>query len=231
MCLVTYVPLPDGYVLSSNRDEFVVRNAEEIAQEKIKDTTIYYPKDNLGGSWIIASDRRMHVVLLNGAFVNHKRRLPYRLSRGIMLKEFFEYEDVVTFMEEYVLIGIEPFTMVISGDQRLYEFRWDGYVRHVQDLSKDACHVWSSSTLYPIDAAALREKLFRESLERIDATQPDKLIDAHLLYNQEEPIKGLRVRLLKDLMTISHTQIRMTASETTMVHHDLLGRIQHRQGI
>ena len=123
MCLVSYIPRPNGYLLSSNRDEFVDRNADDIVTERVGRHKLYFPRDTKGGSWIIASDSDVHVVVLNGAFKNHQRKLPYRKSRGVMMKEFFEYTDSVDFFEQYEFVGIEPFTMIIASKTDLYEFR------------------------------------------------------------------------------------------------------------
>ncbi len=227
MCLVSYIPLSEGYILSSNRDEFLDRNAKEVVNEKIGSTTLYYPQDTQGGSWIIASDKRVHVVVLNGAFENHQRKLPYRKSRGVMMKEFFEYGHSVDFFEQYDFVGIEPFTMIIATDQVLYEFRWDGFVKHVQNLPVDETHVWSSCTLYDDESAVRREALLRKELDGLKESSAESFAKAHQYVDPQDERQGLRVKLLDTLMTISHTQI-IVKKEVELVHHDLLSAVNRR---
>lgn len=221
MCLVSYIPLEGGYILSSNRDEFVDRNAVELKESEIGLFKVSYPLDSQGGSWIIASDRGRHVVLLNGAFNNHKRTPPYRKSRGVMMKESYEFEDIVDFFELYDFVGMEPFTMVILDKEALYEFRWDGYVKHVKQLNKEV-HIWSSCTLYDEVQQEKRAALLRDELENVSSKSLESFAKAHLYHNEEAPEGGLKVRLLENLMTISHTQIMKSKGQMRLVHTDLL---------
>ena len=221
MCLVSYIPLPEGYLISSNRDEYVDRNATDIVTEQVGKARLYYPQDIKGGSWIIASDVKVQIVVLNGAFENHKRKLPYRKSRGVMMKELFEYDSVVDFFEQYDFVGIEPFTMIIAGDAFLYEFRWDGFVKHVKELSKKSVHVWSSCTLYDHDAADRREKLLKNELSHLTEATISSYAAAHQYIHPEDERQGLKVKLLENLRTISHTQI-VVDKEVTLIHDDLL---------
>ena len=158
MCLVSLIPTKEGFLLSSNRDEYPNRDAKEVASEDINDKKIWYPKDTAGGSWIILSEDNRAVCLLNGAKHNHKRVLPYRLSRGVMMKEFFTYEHSVSFFEHYDFWNIEPFTMIIvEGNEQTYEFRWDSNTKHIRELSPNEIYVWSSSTLYDLSLIHISE--------------------------------------------------------------------------
>jgi len=117
MCLVTYLPTPSGYVLSSNRDEEPRRAETTLITEELNGHTVTYPRDLMGGSWIFSAKDNHNVVLLNGAFQLHERKLPYRMSRGIMVKAFFDYETVADFLQHFDFVGLEPFTLVINTPQ------------------------------------------------------------------------------------------------------------------
>ena len=69
MCTVTYFPLKDIIILTSTRDEKPHRSAQEIHTEN----GVFYPKDAAKkGTWFIVSESRNVIILLNGAFENHK---------------------------------------------------------------------------------------------------------------------------------------------------------------
>ena len=80
MCTVTYLPVTNGYVFTTNRDETVTRGQTVFPQyEKIGGQRVCFPADpQAHGSWIAVGDKRL-VCLLNGGFEKHRRELPYRV--------------------------------------------------------------------------------------------------------------------------------------------------------
>ena len=110
MCTVTYIPLSKNeFYLTSNRDEKSTR-AEAIPPKKYKinNTAVYFPKDpQAGGTWIAASEKKYTLCLLNGANKNHIKKESYRLSRGQMLLDFFNYNDAIHFKQNYNFNKIE----------------------------------------------------------------------------------------------------------------------------
>ena len=164
MCTVTYIPTLTGdYTFTSNRDEAPKRSAAQITSEDIYGKTLLYPKDEeSSGSWIIISDTNQLVCILNGAFVRHERKLPYRLSRGIMAKEFFSYDNAETFIAQFDFDGIEPFTMIIVDQGVLYELKWDSTKLHIKKPERTQMHLWASSTLYDDELQHKRQQWFKE---------------------------------------------------------------------
>jgi len=150
MCTVTYIPIADnGYLFTSNRDEFVGRSASKLILEKRYGKKLLYPQDALAkGTWLATSDSDQLVCILNGAFIKHAHTPPYRLSRGLMALDFFKYKDAVDFFQHFDLVGIEPFTMVINDRGRLYDFRWDENKKHIEQIDPKQSHIWASCTLY-----------------------------------------------------------------------------------
>ncbi|MBK6998312.1 MAG: NRDE family protein [Lewinellaceae bacterium] len=114
MCTVTYLPRPSGFILTHNRDEAPSRSSQSIVREKTPGgKTLLFPRDTLaGGTWIATSREGRTACLLNGAFVLHKRELPYRRSRGLILLDFFDWENPDIFFERYDFERVEPFTML-----------------------------------------------------------------------------------------------------------------------
>lgn len=152
MCTVTLFPKgSNGFVLTSNRDEAPLRKALKPDVFRNQQATLWYPKDPEGkGSWIGVSSKCRAICLLNGAFQKHKRSLPYRQSRGIVVTNFLKCDHIEGELHNYDLENIEPFTLIAADwnrDMQWFELVWDGVKRHVRQLPLEP-HIWSSSTLY-----------------------------------------------------------------------------------
>ena len=113
MCTVTYLPQSgNSFILTSNRDEDVLRQtALPIDKYKINNVQVYYPKDpKAGGTWIATGSNGFTVCLFNGAFKAHKSTHNYRKSRGLVLLDFFNYQNQYDFIAQYDFSNIEPFS-------------------------------------------------------------------------------------------------------------------------
>jgi len=134
-----------------------------ITRSPLIATKLRNPKDEeSSGSWIIISDTNQLVCILNGAFIRHERILPYRLSRGIMAKEFFSYHDAEDFIAKFDFNDIEPFTMIIVDRGILYELKWDSTKLHVKQPERTQMHLWASATLYNDELQHKRQQWFKE---------------------------------------------------------------------
>jgi uncharacterized protein with NRDE domain len=124
---------------------------------------LLYPQDPKGGgTWIACSNTRKTVCLFNGAFNAHKPNYPYRHSRGIIVMDFFKFEETERFIKEYNFSNIEPFSLVIINGDSLDEFKWDGQKTHLINHDFRKPKIWSSVTLYTSQVIKLREKWFNE---------------------------------------------------------------------
>ncbi len=213
MCLVSYIPLGENqFCITSNRDEAPARAAYAIQTEQLGSETIYYPADTKGGSWIIVSDKGRSICLLNGAFDKHERNLPYRLSRGVIMKQYFEYVTAVDFLEQINLNGIEPFTMVIADADYLFELRWDEEVKHIKTLDRTTSYVWSSCTLYDDEAIKQRSEWFHQELEKTTAHSPTTIVDIHKVGGAKDRSIGFLMNWDDRVRTISISQIKIADS-------------------
>src|SRR5437763_7529422 len=164
MCTVTFIPSKEGIYLTSNRDEKHWRSAA-IGPEAYAFTTgrIIFPKDgDAGGSWIAIHENGNAVVFLNGGFVFHQSKPPYRKSRGLVLIDLINHESPLASFHEIALEGIEPFTAVIWQGYELHECRWDGKDKYAKQAAADQPHIWSSATLYDEEVASKRKKWFEQ---------------------------------------------------------------------
>jgi hypothetical protein len=230
MCTVTYVPAaaaePGGFTLTHNRDEAPSRSPHDIFRAKTPSgDTLIFPRDTrAGGAWIVASRSGRTACLLNGAFVKHDHRPPYRRSRGLLLLDFFDWENSNDFFRDYDLEGIEPFTLLFFEKNRAVEFRWDGHARHLKNLPPDVTHFWCSATLYPAEMQARREQVFRQwFLSKKNTPTQQQLLSLHRTGSVGDPENDFVMNRGGRVCTVSITQVTVKNSGAVMRYHDLLG--------
>lgn len=208
MCLVSFVPLPDkNYILSSNRDESPLRSVHELAEEYINGQHLLYPMDSKGGSWILTSNKDVSICLLNGALTKHKHIPPYKISRGIMLKDFFTYPGLQSFTQEYDFEGIEPFTCVVIEKDTLHELYWTGSQLTVNALPFDTWHVWSSASLYTPEIKQKRQNRFSKLYNDLAIPSPIDIKNIHLSGGADDEENGFVMNRNGQVQTVSFTQI------------------------
>jgi hypothetical protein len=237
MCTVTYLPRPKGFVLTHNRDEAPSRSPQSIVREHTPGgQVLLFPRDTqAGGTWIASSRSGLTACLLNGAFVLHRRQLPYRKSRGLILLDFFDWESSDDFFANYDLFNIEPFTLLFfdrSGGnhaipERIFEFRWDGEQRHLKKLNPGQPHFWCSATLYPAEMQLKREMVFQDWL-RSRTTNEHNIPSAVLTLHQTGSVGDIENDFVMNragrVQTVSITQINVHEKNLRMRYLDLMGK-------
>ncbi len=174
MCTVTYLPINQReFILTSNRDENASRaTALPVFEYKINGRTILFPKDQKeNGTWIAYDTKGYTLCLLNGAFEPHLPTGDYKKSRGLVLLDFYIYNDPDEFTRNYDFIGIEPFTLIMayscadSTKVRLYELKWDGIKAKLITHDSSLPQIWSSVTLYTTETISARKIWFSDWLK------------------------------------------------------------------
>ena len=157
MCTVSFLPLKDGFILTSNRDELKARKADFPRTYNSKSGVITFPQDpKSGGTWIAGGTTKM-ICLLNGAFEKHQHTPPYRHSRGKVILDAFDSKSFSEFRDNYDFSNLEPHTLVMiefETELKVVELRWDGEKKHISNKPSQNPHIWSSATLYPNDIIA-----------------------------------------------------------------------------
>jgi hypothetical protein len=232
MCTLTYLPkLHSGYFLTSNRDEHINRGAAIVPKVyKHGDKNILYTKDaKAGGTWLAAADNGFAVCLLNGAFVKHFPEPPYRQSRGLVLLDFFDFNDVNLFAQLYNFKGIEPFTLVVFSNQRtINELVWDGSILHQKSLDGNLPHIWSSATLYDLDIRQKREVIFTEFIRKHEVVNVPNLLQFHHFSSSNDANPSIKMaQNLNGVQTISVTCIESNHDNFCLQHEDLLNNISN----
>jgi len=226
MCTVSFVPLNhQEFILTSNRDETIARGlASAPAIIEKKKYKIVCPVDPLAsGTWIAASDYGDVLCLLNGAFGRHKRKLPYRMSRGLVVLDYFEMGDPEEFNRGYDLTNIEPFTLVMvhrGSSLKLFELKWDGNQKYFTPLDENEFHLWSSPTLYSDAIAEEKKSAFKEKLNNESQVTQEIMINIHRNFLYEDWVKPPeRVEVVS---TLSITSVKETTQQLEMNYRDLV---------
>lgn len=224
MCTVTYLPLPDNnYILTSNRDETPFRKTLPPDRYSDNNPHLLYPKDTMaGGSWVCVSDHGRVVCLLNGAFTRHKRQLPYRKSRGLVVLESFEYRTMQEFDAQYNFDEIEPFTLVWIDEQGLFEFRWDGREKYLKAMDRHAPHIWASATLYTETYIEKRRHWFAAWLKDHSTYEAKDILNFHVTGGEGDIYNDILMNREGLVQTVSITSIQHQTDSITLAYHDLL---------
>ncbi len=225
MCTVTYIPQSDrNFILTSNRDETATRSPQNLSIDKLKDgTELLFPRDEkAGGTWIVAAADGRVACLLNGAFTKHKHRPPYRRSRGLMVLDFFTFPSAEDFAKNYDFEGIEPFTFVLVGKNKLHELRWDEQKAHLKPMDSKDRHIWSSTTLYPPEIQAKRNHWFNEWQKGRDDFGLRAIQDFHQYGGEKDEWNGFIMNRMNLVQTVSITNVVKQQNGMKMIYNDLL---------
>jgi hypothetical protein len=222
LCTVTLIPLNSGFVLTSNRDEAANREAIPPQVYKFYGVKMVFPKDKqAGGTWIGVSEHQRLICLLNGAFEVHIREVPYRKSRGVVVKELLAASNISEILKNYRLENIEPFTLIMvdwKDKLQFWEMVWDGKQKHITSLPLQE-HFWSSTPLYNAEMREKRRNWF-DKLKDSSALTPAEIWEFHHTGGEGNP----EIDLIMDrsfVKTQSITQIERTSETTFLTYEDL----------
>ncbi len=221
MCTLTFIPFSNGAVLTHNRDEHELRKHAVLPEIVHKNGKKFiFPKDGqAGGTWIGLSETKS-LCLLNGAFEAHQSNPPYQKSRGLVLLDALELDNLEIFCEKYSLEYIEPFTMIEFNHQtnELFEFRWTGNSRHLAlpDLKPQ---IWSSATLYTPEQQKIREQLFHQFIEKTVDMDESKIKAFHTNTSTGDVETSLVMKRPNGVKTLSISQIS-TVENLQFYHED-----------
>ena len=223
MCTVSFIPVRDNFVITSNRDEKTSRkNAIRPGLSIYNGRKLFYPKDgDAGGTWIVMKENGDAAVLLNRAFICHTAEPPYRLSRGIILLDIISTERPSLTFTKIDLKDIEPFTLVILENNCLYEFRWDGTEKYCKQLSINRGYIWSSFTLYDGFAVKKREQWFASFLNNYPTPTQQDVINFHRFTGDGDKQNDLMMTRDGMYRTVSITSILLTKDRASMKYLDI----------
>ncbi len=223
MCTVTFVALNDRVLITSSRDEKVLRQAAELPEaHEFSNGKILFPKDkHAGGTWVAMHNNGNVMVLLNGAFKAHVPQPPYRKSRGLVFLDILNEPAPVEAFEEIALDGIEPFTLVVWQSGNLWECRWDGQDKYSIPLITEQAKIWSSVTLYDEPVIAKRKQWFSRWLKSSKYKSAERIMEFHEFGGDGDERNDLRMNRDGVTKTLSITCIEIMADRSVMYYKDL----------
>lgn len=223
MCTVSFVAVKDKVIITSNRDEAVVRPALPPETYLLNNKKITFPKDpKAGGTWYAANENGTVLVLLNGADEKHRHRPPYSRSRGLIVLEIISSDASILHWDAIDLEGVEPFTLVLYEDSKLYQLRWNEIEKSRVDLEADQPHIWSSTTLYPKEIREQRSEWFYRFMETNEDITETELFNFHRYTENSNTQNGLIINRNDALKTLTITQSIIKDKILKMVHYDLI---------
>jgi uncharacterized protein with NRDE domain len=222
MCTVSFVFAKGKAILTHNRDEKVARlSAIEPQKYSINQQNIYFPKDQkAGGTWYAVAENGTVLVLLNGADEKHKLKPSYRKSRGLIVLELISSNSPIEEWSSIDLSNIEPFTVVLFQDEKLYQLRWNEIEKSTLNLDVNQSHIWSSSTLYPKEIRENRVELF-QNLMVSNEISAEKIFQFHRYAKNEDSENGLIINRNNEMKTLSITQTVIEKNKVVLLYHDL----------
>lgn len=231
MCTLTFVPKVQStdFILTSNRDELHTRpTAAQPDWHQYKGKELFFSQDPEGnGTWLGHTKGGRIICLLNGAFELHKRQLPYRMSRGLVVLEALVSQGIDQFRQEFSLEGIEAFTLIwLEGGRvapRLWELRWDEKKQYFRELSTRKAHIWSSATLYRKPVREKREDWFAHWLEEQKNGQISTKDTLRFHYEGGRDGKPEEAVCMKHEQgaTVSITALERSQKQVEYFHHNL----------
>ncbi len=224
MCTVFYIPIQkDSFVFAHCRDERYSR--PQAIQPNFRDFSgnrVFAPIDPQGGGTWFCMDENRIACILNGAFNNHKPSPPYKHSRGLIIKYLYEYFRIEEFLREYDFEGIEPFTLIVIENQRLFEVRWDGNVLYTSTPDTCKARIYSSPTLYDKAKCDEREGWFKDWLSGFRFPNTDDLLEFIYDSQKKDPQDGFIMKRPGISQTVSVTIVTKGIDETQLTYLDLI---------
>ena len=224
MCTVSFVSSNGKHIITSNRDEKVAREkAIEPKIHLINDKKIFFPKDQkAGGTWYAVDDKAHIVVLLNGAKEKHELKSSYKKSRGLIVLDLISSDSVILYWKIIDLENIEPFTLVVFENQKLYQLQWDELKKEIIELDTNKNYIWSSSTLYPLPIREQRKQWFYDFLESKNVVLELDMLHFHKNTEDNNQENGLVINRNNLLKTLSITQTVIEKNKVSLTHYDLI---------
>ncbi|WP_395056514.1 NRDE family protein [Flavobacterium sp.] len=230
MCTVSFVNVNDTIIITSNRDEKIIRpSAIPPGDYTINGKNVIFPKDpKAGGTWFVVDANGTVLVLLNGADEKHKVELSYRKSRGLIVLDIISSFSPKDFWQEINLENIEPFTLVLFQNNALFQLRWNGIQKETTPLDINKNHVWSSSTLYSREIREKRSNWFYTFLETNPEISEKEMLHFHRYTEDKNQENGLVINRNDEMKTLSITQSVIEKNKVAILHCDLIAKKEYK---
>lgn len=225
MCTLTFIPLKNGFVLTSNRDEQVFRATLKPNFYAHQKQQFFYSKDEVAnGSWIAVSNQRKLASLLNGGFEKYERKAHYAKSRGLILLESLEANSFNGYVNKVDLKEIEPFTLLLldfKKETKMLQLVWDGNQKFIEKVDISKPRIWSSAALYSKANRLLRQQWFDEWLNQFEGRADYDILNFHKAKHSEKSSINILMKGENQLQTVSISQIKVQNNDIYFLYEDL----------
>ena len=220
MCTVLYIPVNGRFYFASLRDENPARpTAKPPFIESGAGYRFLAPADPLaGGTWAGINSYENVIILLNGGFENHTRTGRYKKSRGLIVNELLK---AVYPMVEWSMINmeeVEPYTLVVWSENKLFQLTWDGVVKHRLLLDQQQPAIWSSSTLYTSTVKQKRKLLFDEWISTGPVITQQTVLSFFESFTDDK--NGFIMHRSPELKTLSYSFIELIPAEQGIFNYN-----------
>lgn len=221
MCTVTFTPTQSGNVIVANRDEDPRRSATGLNRYSTRQGNNFHiaREPRHGGTNMAIGENGSTYVLLNGAFTPHPFGKTYRMSRGLLMLQSLESDDLQSFSIAFNFQGIEPFTLLRMAAV-IEEIRWDGDQLHY--LKKDSAQplIWASAQLYSKAAIENRQLWYKALL--LQNPKKEDLLNFHLKGGDGDPYNDMVMNRNNMVRTVSVTMVARNGDHGVVEHVDLI---------
>ena len=128
----------------------------------------------------------------------------------------------ISYFQELNLDGIEPFTMIIVHENKLYEFQWNEKAKHINQLDSSLPHIWSSSTLYTAEIARKKSEIFYDFLNAKKSISLNDIKDIHRNGKVGDPEQDFVMNRHNIVCTISVSHVVVDKKEVVFEFENLV---------
>jgi uncharacterized protein with NRDE domain len=219
MCLLSYAPTNDGFVLNFNRDEVYSRVAKPPEQYIVDNQKLIFPRDTkYGGSWIGVNLTKSVV----GCILNAEGRSPKipSNSRGnIFINQLIQGKAN---LNENDLLDIAPFTLLsfCLHTQVVTQYQWDGLHLKRNKLTMSTPFVLCSSSLYKnVIMKNLNAEFKSLIVSKSDIETTTSSFHKKCIFYKNHPIY---LKRSSDIQTVSMTTILKNKNGLRLNYTDLM---------
>ncbi len=224
MCTLTYLPLPNGYIFTHNRDERMDRpTTPHFVEDIIGGVKVFFPKDlEAQGTWFAFSESNKAACLLNGGSHPHQRKLPYRHSRGLVVLDSFKHASATHFYQGYNFNNLEPFTLLLKDQTGLFQITHDTAQTTINQINSSETQIWSSSMLYTPQVRIKRKHWFDKWRQSNNQFTANGILNFHLQAGDGDSENDLLMSRWGILKTLSVSQISTNHEKAELLYKDFI---------
>jgi hypothetical protein len=229
--------MPEGYVLTHNRDENPQRgSSKKISHFKTKKRQLYYPQDlKAHGTWVgISAATHGHAkncrsaCLLNGGTTPYAQKKEYPVSRGNIVPAVLKAFNFKTWAQDFDFSAYEPFTLIVKEAAGLFKLVHNQENTFWKSLNAQIPHIWCSTTLYNSAQLQLRAVHWKKWLTSTVVRQAKAVADFHLHGLKQDNLPGFQILQRPKVKTVSISQISLERDAYSLHYQNIISQSSHK---